>query len=205
MKKTVYRIAVLSSLVGLLWGCAPKAVILTPGAVAMPEGQPRNEGQAAWSLWISEARDVRPEAQSGQKVGTLYTRFEKNPQVAYLEPAPAEYVREQLARYLLHRGLEASSAQNARILLGVELEQCSVLENPGSLWDELTVRVGYTVRLSEPGGRELGRVRLKGEAQRSSPVNGKEQSEAALRDALADTFGALERSDVFQRAIRGEL
>lgn len=205
MKKTFFRIAVLSSLVGLLWGCAPKAVILTPGAVPMPEGQPQTEGQAAWSLWLSEARDVRPEAQSGQKVGTLYTRFEKNPQAAYLEPAPAEYVREQLARYLLHRGLEASSAQNARILLGVDLEQCSVLENPGSLWDELTVRVGYTVRLMEPGGRELGRVRLKGEAQRNSPLNGKEQSEAALRDALADTFGALWRSDVFQRAIRGEL
>jgi hypothetical protein len=205
MKKTVFRIVLLSLVAGLFVGCAPKALILTPGAVPMPEGSPRTEGQAPWSLWLSEARDVRPQAETGQKVGTLYTRFEKTPQVAYLEPSPAEYVREQLSRFLLHRGLEASSVQNARILLGVDLEQCSVLENPGSLWDEITVRVAYSVRLSEPGGRELGRVRLQGEAQRNSPVDSKAQSEAALRDALADTFDALARSDVFRKAIRGEL
>jgi hypothetical protein len=205
MKRTVFQVVVLSSLVWMLGACSPKAVILTPGAVPMPEGQSQSEGQAAWSLWLSEARDVRPQAETGQKVGTLYTRFQKDAQVAYLEPAPAEYVREQLARYLLHRGWEASSAQNARLLLGVDLDQCSVMENPGSVWDELTVRVAYTVRLMDPGGRELGRVRLKGEAQRNSPVDGKGQSEAALRDALADTFDALARSDVFQKALRGEL
>ena len=89
--------------------------------------------------------------------------------------------------------------------MGVDLEQCSVLENPGSVWDELTVRIGYSVRLMESGGRELGRVRLKGEAQRNSPMDTKAQTEAALREALADTFDALARSDVFQRAVCGEL
>jgi len=205
MRKILLGVVMLWTLTGLLGGCAPKALVLNPGMVPMPEGKPRVEGQAAWSLWLSEARDVRPEAATAQKVGTLYTRFEKNPQVAYLEPAPTKYVREQLSRYLLHIGLEASTAQSARTLLGVDLEECTVMENPGSVWDEITVRLAYTVRLSDASGRELGRVRLKGEAQRNSPLDTKAQAEAALRDALADTFDALARSDVFQKAVRGEL
>ncbi len=186
-------------------GCASKAVVLAPGLVPMPEGQPKSGGEAAWSAWVAQSRDARPEGQAGQKVGTLYTRFEKTAQVAYLEPTPAEYVRQQLSRYLLHKGLEASSGQVARVLLEVDLEECSLVENPGSVWDEITVRVGYTVRIMESGGRELGRVRLKGEAQRKSPGETKRQAEAALRDALADTFDALSRSDVFQKATQGRL
>lgn len=189
----------------LATGCASKAVVLAPGPVAMPEGA-RQADAAAWSVWVSQARDVRPDAEMGrQQVGTLYTRFQKNPQVAYLEPAPAEYVRSELSRYLLHKGLEASGAQSARLLLSIELEECSVTENPGSVWDEVTVRVGYSVRLADAAGRELGRVRLKGEAQRKSPGETKRQAEAALRDALADTFQALARADVFQRAVQGQL
>lgn len=186
-------------------GCASKSLVLAPGPVSMPEGQQRAEGGQAWSLWVAEARDVRPPGAAGQKVGTLYTRFQKNPQVAYLEPTPAEYVREQLSRFLLHRGLEASSAQSARLLLTVDLEECSVMENPGSVWDEITVRLGYTVRMADSGGRELGRVRLKGEVERRSPGEAKRQIEAAFRDALGDTFQALARSDEFQKAVRGQL
>lgn len=186
-------------------GCSPKAVILAPGPVAMPEGAIQASGDAAWSVWVSAARDVRPEAQAGQRVGTLYTRFEKTAQAAFLEPAPAQYIQQELARYLLHRGLEASDAGRARFLLGVEVEDCTIQENPGAAWDELTVRVAYTVRITYADGREAGSVRLAGESQRKSPVDTKAQAEAAIREALADTFGALERSEVFQRALQGRM
>lgn len=198
------RLALVVLLFVLSTGCASKAVVLAPGPVPMPEAA-RQADAVAWSVWVSQARDVRPEAEAGQRVGTLYTRFQKNPQTAYLEPTPAEYVRSELSRYLLHKGLEASTAQGARLLLSIELEECSVTENPGSVWDEVIVRVGYSVRLADASGRELGRVRLKGEAQRKSPGETKRQAEAALRDALADTFQALARADVFQKAVQGQL
>lgn len=198
------RIAFVILLCAVSAGCASKAVVLAPGPVPMPEAV-RQADAVAWSVWVSEARDVRPEAEAGQRVGTLYTRFQKNPQTAYLEPAPAEYVRSELSRYLLHKGLEASTAQGARLHLAVELEECSVIENPGSVWDEVTVRVGYSVRLADASGRELGRVRLKGEAQRKSPGETRRQAEAALRDALADTFQALARAEVFQKGVQGQL
>ncbi|MDW7711572.1 MAG: hypothetical protein SCH98_13970 [Deferrisomatales bacterium] len=201
----VLRIGLSLLVLAAVAGCASKAVVLDPGPVPMPDGASRAEGGHAWSLWVAQARDVRPEGEAGQKLGILYTRFQKNPRGAYLEPSPADYVGEQLSRYLLHRGLEASTSQSARLLLTVDLEQCSVLENPGSVWAEITVRVTYTVHLAEAGGRELGRVRLQGEAQRKSPGDSKRQAEVALRDALADTFDALARSDVFQKAVHGQL
>ena len=187
----------------LAGGCASKAVILAPGAVPMAEGTKQAGDAAAWSLWVSSARDARTEA--GQRVGTLYTRFEKTPQPAYLEPAPAQYIQQQLSRYLLHRGLEASDAGRARYLLAIDVEEFKLQENPGSAWDELDVTVAYTVRVAHFDGREFGSVRLQGGSQRKSPMDTKRQAEEALREALSDTFDALTRSEVFQRMLQGRM
>ncbi len=186
----------------MLFACAPKAVVLSPGPVPMDPQVGRVEGPAAWSLWVRDARDARPAGQAGQKVGVLYTRFEKTPQDAFLDQTPAQYVRDQLRRYLLHRGLEASSQDKARIFLDLELKDFSLEEKPGAVWDEVTVRVAYTVIFYDVSGAELGRVRLEAQAQITSPANTKKQVEKAFREALADTFRALEGSDEFTRAIQ---
>lgn len=194
---------VVVSLAGITLGCASKAVILSPGPVPMRSDVPRAEGPAAWSLWIAESRDVRSQEQAGQRLGTLYTRFEKTPQSAFLERNPEEYLREQLSRYLLHRGLEASGPQTARVFLSLGVEEFRLVEKPGAMWDEVTVRIVYSVRFSEPSGRDLGHVRLEGQAEVKSPLDTVKQTEKAFRGALSDTFEALSRSDIFQRILSG--
>lgn len=202
MKVGFFATAICASFLFLGLGCAPQAVILNPGQVEMPENAKRFEGPAAWSLWVSGARDVRAPGKAGQKVGTLYTRFQQSPQTAFLDRNPEVYVKEQLSRYLLHRGLEASGPQTAKVDLTVDLEEFSMVEDPGALWDEITVRVAYTVNFSDTSGRDLGRVRLEGQAQVKSPLNSEKQTDKALGDALADTFDALARSEVFQKIIQ---
>lgn len=194
-------------LLGFAWlalavGCASNAVILTPGAITMPDTGARAEGPASWSLWVRGSREGSGTQAPGQRVGTFYTRFEKQEQPAYLAENPEEYVAGQLSRYLLHRGLEASSEQAARVLLDVVVQRFSVEEKPGSVWDEITVLVAYTVHLSDRGGKELGRVTLEGKGNVKSPLDTKKQAEKALREALVDTFQALARSDAFLRVLR---
>ncbi len=184
-------------------GCAPKAVILSPGAVPMRSDVPRTEGPAAWSLWISESGDARPEDKAGQRLGTLYSRFEKTPQSAFLNRNPEEYLREQLSRYLLHRGLESSGPQTARVHLSLSVEEFRLVEKPGAVWDEVTVRVVYSVHFADPSGRDLGHVRLEGQAEVKSPLDTVKQTEKAFRGALGDTFEALARSEIFQRILSG--
>ena len=183
-------------------GCGSKAIVLAPGPVPMPADAARFEGPAAWSLWVSEARDARPPANAGQKVGTLYSRFEKAPQTAFLDQNPHAYIKEQLSLYLLHRGLEASEAQNARALLTVTVEQFSVKENPGSVYDEIAVALGYTVRFTDPKNTELGMIRLEGSKQLKVTVNARKDAEAAFREILADTFAGLAKSADFNRILK---
>lgn len=188
-------------LAGLLGACAPQAVIVKPlplatsGApVAAPQGQ-------AWSIWVAEARDVRPAEKAGNRVGTFYTRFRKKPQAAYLEPNPEVYLREQLSRYLLSKGWEAASQEASRATLRIDVEEFSVVEEPGSVWDVETVRVAYLVHVLDRSGRELGRVRLEGGGQIRTPGDSQAQVEEGFRSAVADTFEALTHSDAFARAL----
>lgn len=185
-----------------LAACAPKAVILDPGAVPAAMDQAKAEGPAAWSMWVTDARDARPPERAGQRVGTLYTRFKNNPQSAFLKMPPEQYVREQLSRYLLHRGLEASGRDTAKVLLSVDLENFSLVEKPGAMWDELTVQVGYTVHFSDPTGRDLGRVKVESGAEVKSPLDSIKEAEKAFRGALSDTFQALTRSEAFQAVVK---
>ena len=71
----------------------------------------------------------------------------------------------------------------------------------GSVWDEISVRVAYTVKFYENNGAELGQVKLEGGKQVKVPVGSAKQAEQGLRDALADTFDALARSDVFEQIL----
>ena len=186
-----------------LWvGCATKAVVLSPGAVPMPADADRYDGPAAWSLSVSEARDARPPNKAGQRVGTLYTRFEKTPQPAFLEQNPEFYVKEQLSLYLLHRGLEASDPKSAKALLTVSVEEFSVTENPGSLYDEVVVAVGYTVHFADRENRELGVIRLEGSKQVKAAMKAKTDAEEAFREILADTFAGLTKSTDFNRILK---
>lgn len=180
-------------------GCAQQAIILRPGPISTPA--PASRDAASWSLWIAEARDARPEGQTGSKVGTFFSRFRKAPQTGYLEPNPEVYVKYQLSRFLFARGWEASSPDGARGYLRLSLEEFSMREDPGSVWDTTTVRVAYTVAISDRTGREIGRVRLEGGAETKSPLDTKRQVENAFRDAVAETLDALSRSEAFQKAV----
>ncbi len=198
----VHRTLVFAAALALaVGGCAPKAVLLTPVSAPLPEGATA-EGPTAWSLWVASSQDVRPADRSGRLLGTLYTRFEKTPQDALWDGYPVDYLKAQLARYLLHRGLEASEAGRARVHLAIDLEEFSVTEVPGPMWDELTVKVGYTVRLNDPRGQELGRVKLEGLSVVKTPMAPERQVVTAFADALADTFGALTQSETFQTVLR---
>lgn len=191
------------ALAGLLacGGCASQAVVLKPDPVPFVAGGSGQRSAPAWSLWVAEARDVRAPGKSGPKVGTLYTRFLKTPQSAYVEPNPEMYIRDQLSRYLLSKGWEASGAGSAKTLLHVEAEEFSFTEDPGSVWDNVGVRVVYTVRIFNASGRELAHVKLEGASQFESPLNTERQIEKAFSNALSDTFEAFSRSDALRSAL----
>jgi hypothetical protein len=179
-------------------GCAPKAVILEPGPVVLV---PRQAAAEAGVLWVSDARDVRAANQAGPKVGTFFTTFRKAPQVVYVEPKPEIYVKDQLARHFFNIGLEAQTASAARGLVAVDLEEFSLVESPGSVWDEVRVRLAYTLRILDPSGQEVAKVRLEGGQKLKAPLDTKRQVEAAFRDALMDTFQSLSRSEAFRGAL----
>ena len=188
-------LAVLALLVS---GCAPKAVTLKPGEASW--GDVRDGGDQAWSLWVDEVRDLRPGA-DGAKVGLFYPKFQSEPQTVYVKPEPARYVRQEMSRYLLHRGLEASEGRRAKLLLRVELTEFSLAEAPGSVMDEITVQVGYTVRFVDQRGSDLGHMRLQGSRIIQTPVAAQRKAEEGFRDALADTFDPLLQSEVFAKVM----
>ncbi|NTU60618.1 MAG: hypothetical protein HGA98_06130, partial [Deltaproteobacteria bacterium] len=105
------------------------------------------------------------------------------------------------SRYLLSRGWEASGANNARALLSVDVEDFSFVEDPGVVWDNVGVKVVYTVRISNPAGQEIARVRLEGAAQFESPWDTDRQLEKALSSALSDTFESFSRSEALKSAL----
>lgn len=182
-------------------GCASQAVILKPDPVPFSLGTAAQKQSPSWSLWVADARDIRAPGKSGPKAGTLFSRFTKSPQSAYVDPNPEVYVREQLSRYLLSRGWEASGANNARALLSVDVEDFSFVEDPGVVWDNVGVKVVYTVRISNPAGQEIARVRLEGAAQFESPWDTDRQLEKALSSALSDTFESFSRSEALKSAL----
>lgn len=187
----------------LLHGCAQKAIILDPGPVPFADSAESAQGAAAWSLWVGDARDARGAESSGQLLGTFYSRFGGEPQAAYLAVAPEQYVREQLSRFLLHRGLEASAPGKARAFLNLDLTEFSVTETPGTVWDEVAIRIAYTVWFKTADGTDLGHVKLVGGRDIQVPVNAAKETEKAVREALGETFPPLVRSDVFQRVLQG--
>jgi hypothetical protein len=183
-----------------LGGCASQVVMLRPKSIPTA-GREAPQGHA-WSLWVAETRDVRPPEKAGPIVGTFYTRLRKTPQTVYVEPNPEVYLKEQLSRYLLSRGWEASGPDKARALLRLEVEDFGLVEVPGAVWNTVDLRVVYTVRVSDRSGQEIGRLRLEGGSQVHSPIDTSRQVETGFRDAVADTFDALTRSEAFQRAVR---
>jgi hypothetical protein len=202
MRRSVPLVASLALSAACASGCAQQAIIVRPGPILVAaSGEAVRQG-TPWSLQVVGARDVRPEGKTGSKIGTFFTRFDKTPEPAFLEPNPEVYVKEQLSRYLFAKGWEASGPAAASGDLSVELEDFSMVEDPGAVWDTVTVRVAYTVRISRTTGQEIGRVRLEGGAQTKTPLDTERQVEVAFRDAVADTLDALSRSEAFQKAVR---
>jgi hypothetical protein len=179
--------------------CAPTSIVLQPGKAEWGEAQ--DGGADAWSLWVGEVKDLRTNAAEGTKVGLFYPKLVTEPQTVYVAPEPARYVRDELSRFLLHRGLEASAANRAKLHLRSELTDFSLVEKPGPVMDEITVRVEYTVRFTTPQGAELGSLRLEGSSIIRTPVSASRKAEEGFRDALSDTFEPLLASEVFGRAL----
>ena len=196
VSKVVFLLVAVALLVG---GCAPKSIVLLPGKAEWGEAQ--EAGGDAWSLWVAEVVDLRSTAAEGAKVGFLYPRLQSEPQTVYVAPEPSRYVRDELSRFLLHRGLEASEGRRAKLHLRLELTDFSLTEKPGSVMDEITVRVEYTVRFVTPQGAELGSLRLEGSSSIQTPVSARRKAEEGFRDALAGTFAPLLTSEVFGRAM----
>ena len=192
-------VLLLVAVVFLATGCAPKSITLQPGKAEW--GAAQDGGGDAWSLWVTEVVDLRNNAAEGAKVGLLYPNYQTEPQTAYVAPEPTQYVRDELSRFLLHRGLEASEGRRAKLHLRLELTDFSLVEKPGAVMDEIKVRVEYTVRFVTPQGAELGSLRLEGSSIVSTPISVPRKAEEGFRDALADTFAPLVASDVFVRAM----
>ena len=186
-------------LILLLAGCVPKTVTLQPGETSWGDAQ--EGGVDAWSVWVQEVRDLRPNAAEGAKVGLFHPRLQAEPQTVYVKPLPAEYVRNELSRFLLHRGLEASEQRRAKLLLRLELTEFSMAEDPGSVMDTITVRVEYTVHFLNQQQVELGSLRLEGSGIIQTPVSVPRKTQQAFRDAVADTFRTLAKNEVFGRAL----
>lgn len=186
----------------LLAGCAANSVVVEPGSLPLVPMESRAEQKEA-PLWVSGARDVRPADRAGPKLGTLYTRIQRDPLAAFLDRNPEVYVKEQLGRFLFNRRLEAPGAGAARVFAAIELEEFSATQLAGALWSEITVRVAYTVRLTDPAGNELGKVRLEGSAESRTPFAATAQVEKALRIAVTDTFEAFVRSPVLKSVLEG--
>lgn len=196
-----YRGAFLPLLLLSLSGCASQAVVLKPDAIPFTAPAKEPSSPQTWSLWVAGARDSRDPGKTGPRAGTLFSRVWNTPSSAYVEPNPEVYVREQLARYLLKKGWEASGAATARALLYVDIEDFSFVEDPGVVWDHVGVRVVYSVRILNASNQEVGRVRLEGSSQFDTPLDTERELEKAFSAALSDTFEAFSRSDVLRAAL----
>ena len=75
-------------------------------------------------------------------------------------------------------------------------------ENPGSVYDEVVVAVGYTVRFADREDRELGVIRLEGSKQVEAAMKAQKDAEEAFREILADTFAGLTKSTDFNRILK---
>ncbi|MDF1553098.1 MAG: hypothetical protein P1P84_08560 [Deferrisomatales bacterium] len=193
-------VLLLMAVVFLAAGCAPTSITLQPGKTEW--GAAQEGGGDAWSLWVADVKDLRSTAAAeGAKVGLLYPNYQTEPQTAYLAPEPTRYVRDELSRFLLHRGLEASEGRRAKLHLRLELTDFSLVEKPGAVMDEIRLRVEYTVRFVAPQGAELGSLRLEGSRMIQTPISTRRKAEEGFRDAVSDTFAPLLASDVFVRAM----
>lgn len=185
-------------------GCTSRAVIIAPGPVSMPSGESQFQAPEAWSVLLKDVADMRPPDKAGERVGTLYSGFRQTTQAAFLDPRPAAYLKEQLSRYLLYRGLEASTPESARLYLTAGLEEFALVQNPGHVWDDVLVRVAYTVRFQDRSGQELGQVRLAGSKEVNVAVGLESKVKEAFRDSLLETFKSLARSDVFLKLLQSQ-
>lgn len=195
LTRTILILAALSGLI--LGGCASESLMLRPGNidVAAAGGQTNR-----WSLWVEEARDLRPEPTTGPKVGAIDQRFSEQPTTVYLEPAPADYVRAEMGRYLLANGLEASSADRARALLSLELLRFEITRNSKDVFDQVTVSVEIKANFRDRSGNDLGAVKVPAERSIQTPVGSREKMQELVRATLGDVFEALAASETFRRA-----
>lgn len=183
-------------------GCATNKVVISPGDKAFAANGPVSEGNAAWSMWVKQVLDQRLTGQDDRIIGTLYTRFKKTPLTAYLDRSPALYLHEQLSKYLLRKGYESSAPELATVFITVSLIKFEVSEKPGSVWDELNIRLGYMVIFSDKKEKELGRVLLDAGSTIKTPLNAKTELENAFRQAISDTFESLSDSDEFKSIVK---
>lgn len=183
-------------------GCASNKIMISPGDVTKTLSTPPALDDASWSMWVNPAVDKRNAAEEERIVGTLYTRFKKTPMKAYLDKNPARYLQEQLSKYLLRKGHEASSSELAKAFLTINLTKFEVSEVPGSVWDELNISLSYQVKFSDRNDRELGQVLLDAGSTTKTPLRTKPEIENAFRQALADTFESLINSSEFKSIVQ---
>jgi len=183
-------------------GCASNKILISPGEVTKTLSTPPALDDASWSMWVNPAVDKRDAADEERIVGTVYTRFKKTPIKAYLDKSPALYLQEQLSKYLLRKGHEASTPELAKTFLTINLTKFEVSEIPGSVWDELNISLSYQVNFSDRTDRELGQVLLDAGSTIKTPLRTKPEIESAFRQALADTFESLINSSEFKSMVQ---
>lgn len=196
------RIAVFFLLLTVLasLGCAHRDMLVTPGRVNAPaaQGQPTEK----WSFWVRTVVDQRPADFVGTpRIGKLGQRFDEQQTMVYLDAVPDQYLRDQLKLFLLSTGMEAASADKAKIFLDVTLTSFAVEVDNTSVLDKLDFSLDFDIKFYAADGQYLGSVRLpeKRWIKLFSPFGSNQESlELLIRDTLSSTFGLLAQSDVFK-------
>lgn len=202
MKRVLLAVCLLS--VFLAAGCTQTGLLkIEPGLVDVtsPAAQPGISGR--WTFWIRNVVDERGELLAGRPgIGTLDQRFAEANTTVELEQAPADYLRNQLSRFLLNRGMEASSQEKAAVYLDVYLTRFTVSRDSSTVLDKILFDVDYRVVFTAHTGEEIGTVRLpdgrwiKG----VSLFGSKAKIEALMRESLADSFKKLSETEIYSLA-----
>ena len=109
MKKAIGCLLLAASLFTV--GCSRQILKVAPGRVEVEATS--DQPSAGWVFWVRDVSDRRALNTGTIDIGQLDQRFDEEPVRVQLEKPPAEYMREQLALFLLNAGMEASSPEKA--------------------------------------------------------------------------------------------
>jgi hypothetical protein len=158
------------------------------------------EAAEKWSFFVRDVTDARPGNVAATKtIGTADQRFSDDDATIELDREPTVFIREQVGRFLLLRGMEASSTERAKVFIDISLERFEVVRDSKSLAEKTTFYLGFSARFFTNGGDELGTVALAKNqwTKKVTPFGGEKALGELITNALVGALTSMEKSDIY--------